>query len=202
MAFTFFFRDKYTLELLSKLLKEYTYGFSRIKIWDAGSAMGPEPYTFAIILREELGEKEFKKVQMFSSDLDEYNKYGKIINEAVYPLNELERMPEDLFFKYFSQTVDPNLFKVNQEIRNSMRFTKHDLLTLKPFESNFHAVICKNVLLHFQPHERLEVIKMFHNSLEENGLFITEQTQIMPSECSNLFKKAVSDASIYRKITS
>lgn len=200
MAFTFFFRDRHTLELLSNLVKDYTYGMSRVKVWDAGSAMGPEPYTFAMILSETIGKESFKRVQIVSSDIDEYDKFGPTIVNAIYPKSELERMPDDIFEKYFEPTSDDKLFKIIQPITEKMKFIKHDLLTLKPFEKNFHAIICKNVLLHFQPAERIEVFKMFHSCLEPGGFLVNEQTQQMPDECKHLFEKAVPDANIYRKI--
>lgn len=200
MAFTFFFRDRHTLELLAKLLKEFTSGFSRVKVWDAGSAMGPEPYTFAMIFSETIGSESFKKVQIISSDIDEYDKYGITIENAVYPKSELVRMPDEIFEKYFIPTETENMFKIIEPITSRMKFIKHDLLTLKPFEKNFHAVICKNVLLHFQYEQRIEVFKMFHQCLEPGGFLVNEQTQQMPPECSHLFEKAVPDANIYRKI--
>ncbi len=202
MAFTFFFRDRHTLEHLSRLISDYTKGFSNIKIWDAGSAMGPEPYTFAMILSETIGPYAFRKVQVTASDIDEHDKYGDIIKEAVYPKSELVRMPEDIFEKYFKPTDKTDMYKIVPEITSCMKFLKHDLLTLTPFDSNFHAIICKNVLLHFQPNQRIEVIKMFNQCLEPGGFLVTEQTQPMPPECSHLFEKAVPDANIYRKLGS
>ena len=56
MAFTFFFRDNHTLEQLVKHLLPIVQGRSNIKIWDAGCAMGPEPYTLAILLAEKMGK--------------------------------------------------------------------------------------------------------------------------------------------------
>jgi len=44
----------------------------------------------------------------------------------------------------------------------------------------YSLVLCKNVLLHFQPLERIEVIRMFHRALAPGGFFATEQTQEMP----------------------
>jgi len=54
MAFTFFFRDLPTLNGIRNhvipKLKDNQY----INVWDAGCAMGPEPYSLAIIFRENL----------------------------------------------------------------------------------------------------------------------------------------------------
>ncbi|HPB55993.1 MAG TPA: CheR family methyltransferase, partial [Candidatus Aminicenantes bacterium] len=68
MAFTFFFRDNHTLEQLVKHLLPTVQGRSNIKIWDAGCAMGPEPYTLAILFAEKMGKFAFKNVRIDASD--------------------------------------------------------------------------------------------------------------------------------------
>ena len=55
MAFTYFFRDLQTLETISTLASPSFRRAQHIHIWDAGCAMGPEPYSLAIILRESMG---------------------------------------------------------------------------------------------------------------------------------------------------
>ena len=59
MAFTFFFRDMHTIDHMAKILIPEVSGRSRIRIWDAGCAMGPEPYTLAMILAEAMGQFSF-----------------------------------------------------------------------------------------------------------------------------------------------
>jgi chemotaxis protein methyltransferase CheR len=200
MAFTFFFRDTHTLEQVCKYFIPYISGFRKIKIWDAGCAMGQEPYTFAIILAERMSYFGFKNVQLDVSDLDETDCFGKIVNEGVYHYNELKRIPEDIFQKYFSIYDDNENYKISETIKSKLSFTKHDLLTLQPFSNNYHLIICKNVLLHFQPDERVKVIKMFHSVLEPGGMFTTEQTQQLPEECKHLFTQIAADANVYQKI--
>jgi chemotaxis protein methyltransferase CheR len=200
MAFTFFFRDRHTLEQLAKLLLPNIQGASNVRIWDAGCAMGPEPYTFAIILCEAMGRDKFSKVKILASDIDETSNFREIVNAGIYPKSELSRMPEDIFEQYFQDTDKKSFHQIHDLIRDSVEFVQHDLLTYKPISNSYHAVICKNVLLHFQYPERIEVIKMFHRVLDNGGFLTMEQTQQMPEECLNLFEKALPDANIYRKI--
>ncbi len=200
MAFTFFFRDRHTLEQLTNNLIPHSEGFSKIKIWDAGCAMGPEPYTFAIILAKALGHEKYRKVQITATDIDETSNFKEIVTEGVYPLSDLSRMPENILEEYFHKFDENGKYRINDLIRNSLTFHQHDLLSLKPIDKNFNAIICKNVLLHFQPAERIEVMKMFHSVLVDGGFFTTEQTQAMPNECLSLFEKVCSDANVYRKI--
>ena len=60
--------------------------------------------------------------------------------------------------------------------------------------------MCKNVLLHFQADQRIEVIKMFHRALAPAGYFATEQTQKLPEETAELFEQVAADGQLFRKV--
>ncbi len=198
MAFTFFFRDRHTLEHLANHLIEANSSKSSIKVWDAGCAMGPEPYTFALIMSEKMGHFGFKKVKIVATDIDESGNFDQIINNAIYPYSDLSRMPEGILDKYFAKLEDGR-YELDSSIKSRLEYHWHDLLSLQPIENNFDAIICKNVLLHLKPEERVEVIKMFHKVLNPGGYFVSEQTQAMPPECQGMFEKIVSDANLYIK---
>lgn len=200
MAFTFFFRDRHTLEKLTAHMLPRVEGKDKVKVWDAGCAMGPEPYTYAIIMAEQMGKYDYKRVHIDATDIDETSNFKETVENGIYPLSDLSRMPENILEKYFYKLGDDNKYKINDLILKSVKFAQHDLLTLKPFGNKYNVVLCKNVLLHFKYEERINVIKMFHSVLEPQGLFCTEQTQALPQEVSHLFKKIVSDANIYEKI--
>ena len=61
-------------------------------------------------------------------------------------------------------------------------------------------VVCKNVLLHFAEEERNGVVKMFHQALDRGGIFVTEQTQKLPTAVGELFEPIVSNTQIFRKV--
>lgn len=200
MGFTFFFRDNHTIaQLISKI--EDSFGTtSKIKIWDAGCSNGSEPFTLAIMLAEKLGEKDFfDRVTIYASDNNIETGFDRLVETGEYNYSLLSRMPDGILEKYFTKTADPNIYKVTNMILSRVKFVYHDLLTLKPFDSSFNIVFCKNVLLHLLPAERIEVVKMFHNSLLAKGLYCTEQTQPLPPGTETLFNKVVSDANVYIK---
>jgi chemotaxis protein methyltransferase CheR len=199
MAFTFFFRDSHTIEKAISFLLPEVAGRQKIKIWDAGCAMGPEPYTFALILAEKMNQYSFRNVHIDATDIDETENFGRTITDGIYPKGDLARMPQDIFEKYFKPVEDTGNFLIDINIRNRVHFRKHDLLTYQPFDFNYNMVICKNVLLHFQYEQRVEVIKMFHQVLQDGGLFFTEQTQPLPEENNVHFEKIATDANVYRK---
>ncbi len=171
-----------------------------ITIWSAGCAMGQEPYTFAILLRERMGPYLFRNVKIFATDIDTYNQYVQIIGTGRYPEKDLQRIPPEIFQAYFrTDPQDPGYVYIADEIRNAVEFKKHDLLTFEPIRTGIHMIICKNVLLHFSAEERLQVWKMFWNALEYGGFMLHEHTQKLPEELSGLFDQIVMNAQIFRK---
>ncbi len=200
MAFTYFFRDMQTLDTIKEYALPYLKSRQHIKIWDAGCAMGPEPYSLAIILRENMGHMYFRNVKIIASDIDGSDLFEKIIVEGSYPRTDVQRIPEEILDKYFTPNSDKTNYTILPEIINSIKFIKHDLLTLVPVEKDVGLIVCKNVLLHFNQEERVKVIKMFYNALSEGGFFATEQTQKLPDEVKHLFEPVVSNAQVFRKI--
>jgi len=199
MAFTYFFRDMQILELAVKHVVPYVSGRSRIKIWDAGCAMGPEPYSLAIVFAENMGQFGFKNLLIHASDYDNSNGFGETIAAEVYAEEEVKRIPADILAKYFKPNNRMGYFEISPLIRERLRFQHHDLLSLSPIAQDFSLIICKNVLLHFQYAERIEVIKMFHSALAEGGYFATEHTQKMPPEIAHLFTQVSPDGQLFKK---
>ncbi len=200
MAFTYFFRDMQTLEMI----RDYAIPVLRTKryinVWDAGCAMGPEPYSLAIILRENMGNMIFRNVRIYATDIDGSNLFQEIIESGEYPREQLDRIPSDIFNRYFSKVDDGEKYRISEDIIRCLHFIRHDLLSLHPVKNDFSMVLCKNVLLHFKHEERVKVIKMFHENLLEGGFFVTEQTQKMPEELDGFFEQVVSNAQVYRKV--
>ena len=199
MAFTFFFRDTHVLDLIAKHVIPDLSGFSRVRVWDAGCAMGPEPYTLAIYFAEHMGRFAYRNLRIDASDIDESGNFREIVEAGIYPEDMLKRIPQDLFAKYFQKTEKPEEYQVELEVRQRIVYFKHDLLSLQPVGEGYHLILCKNVLLHFQPEERIEVIKMFHKSLTTGGYFATEQTQKMPDELEPYFTQMTADGQLFRR---
>lgn len=200
MAFTFFFRDTQTLRLAIEYFHPYIQSRSKISIWSAGCAQGQEPYTFAILLREMIGPYLFRNTKIYATDLDQYDQYGMIISEGRYPSKDLERIPEDIFARYFTtDPSDPAHCLISDEIKNAVIFKKHDLLSFEPIRSGIHLIICKNVLLHFSAEERMKVWDMFWKSLDDGGFMLHEHTQKIPDELNERFEQIVLNAQIFRK---
>lgn len=200
MAFTYFFRDLHILEIISKYALPNLCSKKYIKIWDAGCAMGQEPYSLAMVLSENMGYMYFRNVKILATDIDESNLFDKIIGEGTYPEEQTQRIPKNIFDKYFEKAEKAGCHTLNETIRKSVNFKKHDLLSLEPPDIDFGLIMCKNVLLHFNETQRIAVIKMYYDSLMDGGYLAFEQTQKMPKELLHLFEQVVSNGQVFKKI--
>ncbi|MDR3554547.1 MAG: CheR family methyltransferase [Syntrophobacteraceae bacterium] len=200
MAFTYFLRDMQTLARIVEHVVPYTSGRSRVRVWDAGCATGQEPYSLAMLFAENMGSFGFKNLRIEATDLDDCSLFGDIIRTGIYREEEVKRMPGELLGKYFKPNESPGCFRISELLRSRVEYRRHDLLTLKSIGEGFSLILCKNVLLHFEQAERIEVIRMFHSSLAPGGFFATEQTQKMPGELAPLFEQVASDAQLFRRL--
>jgi len=200
MAFTYFFRDLQTLEVIRDYALPYLSSKQYVNIWDAGCAMGQEPYSLSIVLCEKLGHMYFRNVKILATDIDESNLFENIISEGSYAEEQIQRIPKNIFGEYFKPDSKDGYFKLNEVIRKSVTFKKHDLLSLSPPGKDFGLIICKNVLLHFNEEQRIKVIKMYYDSLIEGGYLAMEQTQKLPKAVQHLFEPVVSNAQVFKKI--
>ena len=201
MAFTYFFRDNQTLYFTVENLVPFISGRSRIKIWDAGCASGEEPYTFIIMLAEKLGKHIFKNVEIQATDIDVSNQFEKIIQQGIYPWDKLQRIPTDLFQKYFKKINGGNQYQVIDDLRSRIRYKRENLLSYNPTDNGFSLIICKNVLLHQSSEQRIKILEMFHKSLLPNAFLTMEHTQKLPQELSDKFEPVVNNGQLYRKIS-
>ncbi len=197
MAFTYFFRDKQTLNMIVDNLVPKLAGQQNIQIWDAGCATGEEPYSLAILLAEKMGYFAFKNVKIIGTDIN--NDFEKIIDEATYPYSILQRIPKPIFKKYFHKTKKKDHFQLNYNIKNKVIFQINDLTRLVPIEGKNSLILCKNVLLHQKPEQRIKILKMFHQTLKPNGVLALEQTQKIPDKIKDLFVPIVKHTQIFRK---
>ena len=210
MAFTFFFRDEQTLKVLLEHALPVMQGQAFIRIWDAGCAHGPEPYTLAILLRERMSEMYFRNVRIHATDLEP--QFRAQVVSGIFPQEELQRVPAELFQKYFRPadgapgtpeapgTPGAGRFQVVDEVRSRIEFTRHDLLSLVPVRPDLSLIVCKNVLLHFNERQRCNVLRMFHGALRKDGLLVMEHTQKVPEALRPQLEQVAPHAQVYRKI--
>jgi chemotaxis protein methyltransferase CheR len=221
MAFTFFFRDAQTLELAIDEALPALRGRAFIHVWDAGCAHGPEPYTLAILLRERMSDYVFRNVHIHATDID--SSFAAQVTSGVFAEQEVQRVPPEILQKYFrpagKKGDSPHLceapsgpfrqmgtvpffpfVEVVAELRAKVAFSQHDLLSLSPVRKGLSLIVCKNVLLHFEESQRIEVLRVFHQALQPGGILVMEHTQKLPETLARFFQQVAPHAQVYRRV--
>jgi chemotaxis protein methyltransferase CheR len=200
LAFTFFFRDQQVLERVVEHVLPSLAGRIHPRIWDAGAATGQEPYTLTIMFAATMNHFAFDNLRIDATDVESTGQFAQMVEAAIYPADELSRLPEGILDRYFEPNGKTGCFRVIDSVRRRIFYQQHDLLSFQEIGHGYSLVLCKNVLLHFQPVERIEVLRMFHRALAPGGLFATEQTQEMPRELASLFQRVIPDGPLFRKV--
>jgi chemotaxis protein methyltransferase CheR len=147
-----------------------------------------------------MGHFAFKNLRIDATDVESSGQFARMIETAEYPKDELERVPGGIVEKYFEPADKPGYLRVIDTIRRPVAYQRHDLLSFQEIGQGYSLVLCKNVLLHFQLAERIQVLRMFHRALAPGGLFATEQTQEMPPELASLFQRVIPDGQLFRRV--
>ena len=166
-----FFRDMKPFEQLKRLvlpkLMETRQATKRIRIWSAACSSGQEPYSIAMMLREEKATFGGWKIEMLATDLAQ-NMIDRA-KEGVYSQFEVQRgLPITMLVKYFKQEGDK--WRVDPALRENIQFRTYNLLhDLTPL-GQFDVVFCRNVLIYFDQPTKAKVLEAISKRMAPDGV--------------------------------
>lgn len=169
-----FYRNPDQWQLLDKdifpdLIKRYG---RNLKIWSAACSTGDEPYSLVMALSRHLPVNQIK---IYATDLDK-----QVIAKAkagLYTEKSLAGVPDDLKKKFFTK-IGPS-YQISDEIKSRVEFHEHNLLK-DTYPTDYHLIVCRNVLIYFTEEAKDEVFRKFQKSLRSGGyLFIGSTEQII-----------------------
>ena len=169
-----FYRNPDQWALLDKdVIPELIGKFGKnLKIWSAACSTGDEPYSLVMALSRHI---PLNQVKIYATDLDK-----QVIQKAkigLYAEKSVASVPADLKQKYFTK-VGPS-YQISEEIKKRVEFTEHNLLR-DTYPTDYHLIVCRNVLIYFTEEAKDEVFRKFQKALAPGGiLFIGSTEQII-----------------------
>lgn len=182
---------------LVPLLKDHPY----IRIWIAGCSTGEEAYSVAILLHE---EGLYEKTIIYATDINE-----SILQKAkkgampldrmqLYTQNYLKAGGTRAFSEYYSVKDQNAVF--HPFLTKNIVFAKHNLVTDSSF-NQFHAILCRNVMIYFNKELQNRVHNLFSESLSLGGFLGLGNREGVKFTChEHCYAEVDSTEKLYRKI--
>ena len=166
---TAMFRDPWVYRYLREKVVPVLATYPHIRIWSAGMSTGAEPWSLAILLKEEgLLERSLIYATDFNPNVVRQAAQGAFPLErmADYTRNYITAGGKNAFSKYYSAT--PLQAYLDPKLKENMVFSTHNLATDGVF-NEFHLILCRNVLIYFDDELTNRVLQLFHDSLVGRG---------------------------------
>lgn len=168
---TFFFREPdelRTLDWQAMLAAAGRAGRSAARVWSAACATGEEAYTVAMLAAEAFGTTR-PPVSVLGTDISPTALAAARAGE--YGKRALRRTDHALVDRHFERRGGS--FAVADDIRDLVEFRRHNLVRdPAPAGPPFDLVLCRNVLIYFDPPTAHEVVSSLRSALSPDGRIV------------------------------
>jgi len=184
---TSFFRDVYPFDALKKTiipaLIERCQETQEIQIWSAASSTGQEPYSIAILLRENFPELAKWKIQIWATDISQ-QALDKAMLGIYNPVEIARGLTDVQISRHFTKLANGH-YQVHPDIQSMVEFKQMNLIEDWPLMPKFDLILIRNVLIYFNQETKAKIIKKLHAQLPNTDAFL-----MLGSSESILFDKS------------
>lgn len=164
-----------------------------VEAWSIGCSMGAEPYTLAMLLREQAPGRPHS---IYAGDIDPV-----VLNVALtggpYSLNDVRELPQALTTAYMKR-ADNNFYWIRPELQRMISFERFDLLQDKS-PRIYDLVICRNLVIYFTTEVKVRVFQQLARTLKPGGILFIGSTETIPNFQN--FGLRYLTPSFYRRVT-
>ncbi|MCC5862965.1 MAG: PAS domain-containing protein [Gammaproteobacteria bacterium] len=158
-------REQTLPDLLARSPTEHT-----LRAWVIGCSTGEEAYSLAMTFSEAKAANPGDPgvtLQIFASDLSP--DAIAAARRGSYPLSIGSSVSAERLERFF--TRHDNGYRVNERIRDMVLFAQHDVILDPPF-TRLDLLLCRNLLIYFDPALQRRLIPLFHYSLRPGGVLL------------------------------
>ncbi|MBV9468122.1 MAG: tetratricopeptide repeat protein [Abitibacteriaceae bacterium] len=201
---SYFFRDKGQLTLLQQTILPELIERNRrrhiLRVWSAGCSTGEEAYSLAILLHELLPHHTGWKLLILGTDINE-----EVLDKArqgIYSEWSFRMVDTELRQRYFQPV--PKGYEIDPQIRRMVTF-RHGNLRRDPFPNpaadihEMDLILCRNVLIYFDPAAVGAVLRKFELSLADEGYLVTGHAELNHQNLGQLKTKMFPESVAYQR---
>lgn len=197
---TEFFRDSQTWKMLTEsvlpeLLAERS-GEHELRAWCIGCSTGEEPYSLAMLFHEvveSLPQPHQFSLQIFASDLNPDAIASA--RRGDFPSSISDQVSAERLARFFTRTE--NGYRIHENLRNMVLFAQHDVILDPPF-TRLDLIICRNLLIYFDPKLQRKLLPLYHYCLRDAGVLMLGSSETI-GRSGDLFAAIDSRQRLYRR---
>ena len=170
---SFFFRDSTPFDLFKNhimpAMNKARADKRKLRIWCAAASTGQEPYSLAMLLKENAVKWAGWKIEIIGTDI-----CTQVLEKArlgEYSQFEVQRgLPITLLMKYFEQ--DGDVWRITKDIRDMVSYRPFNLLDSFTALGSFDVIFCRNVLIYFDQPTKTGVLERMSRTLAKDGTLL------------------------------
>ncbi len=171
-----------------------------IRIWCAGCATGEDVYSIAVLLTE---AGLYERSRIYATDMS-----ALVVEKAkagIFPSERIKEFEENYhqaggeapFSTWFTSSNEHMIFEAR--LRKNVVFAVHHLAVDRSFNA-FNVILCRNVLIDFNPTLRNTVHKLLHESLQRFGYLILGRGETLTgTSVEKVYDPIALEGSIFRR---
>jgi chemotaxis protein methyltransferase CheR len=171
---TSFFREPQHFDYLRQhILPGLLAAKRKIRIWSAACSSGEEPYSLAILLREEIPNCDRLDVRILATDIS--TRILAKATKAIYERETVRDLSASILQRHFTcvQTTPTRLYQTKDTLRSMVRFARLNLMDPWPMKGPFDVIFCRNVMIYFDKATQQALVHRLWALLESGGhLFV------------------------------
>ena len=146
-----------------------------LRIWSAACSSGEEPYSIAILLREELPNFKTWDVKILATDIS--TRVLQKASEGVYDDEILKPVPAAWRQKYFAPEPGVKASRIAPSIREMVRFARLNLMEKFPMKGPFDIIFCRNVMIYFDKPTQEKLVQRYYDILAPGGYLMVGHSE-------------------------
>jgi chemotaxis protein methyltransferase CheR len=188
---TEFFRENHHFEFVARTVLPAIWrrsgpGAQRVRFWSAGCSTGEEPYSLAMVLRENpplASAAGAWDIKVLATDLD-----TDVLAHAragLYPAERVEKIAPSRLKRFFAKTRAGGTYQASAELRSLITFKQLNLMDPSwPMQGPFDLIFCRNVVIYFDDATKHALVQRYRKLLGAGGYLLLGHSESMVGSTS------------------
>ena len=187
-------------QVLPELIRKRA-GTRRLRFWSAGCCTGEEPYTLAMLLRELLPDIADWNISILATDVNPA--FLRQAREGTWGEWSFRATPEEMRRRYFHVAGDGRSM-IDPALRGMVHFAPLNLSeaiypSLATDTNAMDLILCRNVLMYFEPGQAKEVAQRLHAALRPDGWLSVAPCEVSSTLFTQFVPTSFPGVVLYRK---